>query len=108
MKVMVAVRQKSDWPLLLCFRNIWVFEFEMDCSATEDGWFDVKGFMQYINTSSSTHVDGVWEGITIQAPCTGNANVGQPPYSNVNHLAKCGYNNTYSWDSTQCEINILN
>ena len=108
MKARVAEWLKSDRPLFIYFRNLWVFEFEMDCSATENGWFELKGFVQNIDLSSSSHIDGFYENDMAQVQCTGTANVGLPPHSSINHFAKCGFSNKYSWNSSQCEINIHN
>ena len=79
----------------------------MDCSATENGWFEFKGFFQNTHASTPTFVDGYWESDIVQGLCTGTASVGQPSYSSNSHLAKCGYMNTYVWGSNICEINEI-
>lgn len=61
----------------------------MDCSKTENGWFEFK-----------YRVNDNWEGKVHDRNC-GNA-----PFSSVNHVAKCGAENVYH-SNGQCEITGL-
>ncbi|XP_071503489.1 alpha-amylase A-like [Diadema antillarum] len=75
--------------------HYWMLDVDMDCSQTEDGWFELKGF-----------VDGGegWESDRSQSSCGGSAG-GTKPYSTGNHFARCGYINKFSFNDNSCEIN---
>ena len=69
----------------------------MDCSQTENGWFELKGLLS----------TGRWEGdIGQEATCVGTAG-GAAPYSTNNHLGRCGYLNVFHFDSGSCTIDNL-
>jgi alpha-amylase len=77
--------------------HYWKVEFQMDCSKTEDGWFEVKGYA----------TGGIgWEGNIAQGTCSGTAG-GNQPYSTINHFARCGFQNVFQWGSNDCVINYL-
>lgn len=69
-------------------------DFEMDCSKTEDGWFEMK-----------TLIDRgtIWEGDITQKVCTG-AGAATPPYTSKNHMARCGFVNKFNFGTGDCEI----
>ncbi|XP_078323364.1 alpha-amylase-like [Crassostrea virginica] len=71
-------------------QHYWLIDVDMDCSRTENGWFEFKAL-----------VNGQWEG-NIQGQTCGN-----PPYSSNNHWAKCGFKNVYHFNSGQCEISTI-
>ena len=68
----------------------------MDCSRTDNGWFDFKGV-----------VDGQWENDIHQGACTGAGASGAPPQNSQNHRAKCGMMNVYHFGSGTCEIKAI-
>lgn len=77
--------------------HYWKVEFQMDCSKTENGWFEVKGYA----------TGGIgWEGNIAQGTCSGTAG-GTQPYSSINHFARCGYQNVFQWGSNECFINSI-
>jgi alpha-amylase len=77
--------------------HYWKVDFLMDCSKTESGWFEVKGYT----------TGGVgWEGNIAQGTCTGTAG-GSRPYTSINHFARCGYQNVFEWGTGTCVINSL-
>ena len=67
----------------------------MDCSKTENGWFQVKGFL-----------NGQWETDIPVTMCTGSGADSIPDKSNTtgNHWARCGMLNVYHYSKAQCEI----
>ncbi len=66
----------------------------MDCSQTEDGWFELKGFV--------TNSVG-WEGDISQGACEGTA-AGTPPHTSNNHFARCGHFNVFQFNQNNCLI----
>lgn len=75
----------------------WMIDFDMDCSLTEGGWFEVKTF----------GTGGIgWEADIAQTSCLGTAG-GSAPYTSKNHLARCGYINKFSFGTAACEINTF-
>lgn len=73
--------------------HYWMWEVNMDCSKTHQGWFEVKGYL-----------GGSWEPNISQSSCTGTAG-GRAPFTSTNHLAKCGSVNVFEWGSGSCSIN---
>ncbi len=73
----VAVDGFGEEPLNRWGRDYWMLDVEMDCSATVNGWFELKTFI--------SNGPG-WE-----------ADVSQPgtPYSSGNHFAECGKLNVF-------------
>jgi alpha-amylase len=64
----------------------------MDCSKTENGWFEIKAV-----------VNGQWEGNIRSGACTGSG-AGSTPRQTNNHWARCGMLNIYHFNSASCEI----
>lgn len=64
-------------PLNLWGSHYWMFEVEMDCSRTRNGWFEFKSFI--------SNGPG-WEG---------NINQAGAPYISSNHFAQCGRISTF-------------
>nr|XP_054764856.1 alpha-amylase A-like [Lytechinus pictus] len=75
--------------------HYWMLDVDMDCSQTEGGWFEVKGF---VNGGEG------FEGDLACDSCSGNGG-GTPLYSSGNHFARCGYINKFAFNSNECEIN---
>jgi len=65
----------------------------MDCSKTDNGWFEFKAV-----------VNGDWEGDIPSATCTGSET---PPSKSANHWAKCGMMSVYHFDAGECEIDPI-
>jgi len=62
----------GETPLNTYGAHYWLLEVEMDCSATDQGWFELKS---YIKNGSG------WEGDIYQSGT---------PYNTKNHFAQCG------------------
>ena len=78
-----------------------MWDVDMDCSATESGWFELKAY----KTESSG--SGTWENsISQPSSCSGDIG-GCPPYSSGNHFARCGYVNVFEWQQSDCIINRI-
>ena len=66
--------------------NYWMVDLDMDCSKTEGGWFEFKGYL--MNAGNG------WENDIMQEQaCTGSAAEGSVPYPSINHFGRCGYVN---------------
>ncbi|XP_052722542.1 alpha-amylase-like [Crassostrea angulata] len=76
-------------PLNTYGAHFWLLDITMDCSKTESGWFEFK-----------YRINGNWEGQIHDRTC------GTPPYTTVNHMAKCGAKNVFH-NNGQCEITAL-
>uniref|UniRef100_A0A1I7XI80 Aamy_C domain-containing protein n=1 Tax=Heterorhabditis bacteriophora TaxID=37862 RepID=A0A1I7XI80_HETBA len=75
--------------------DYWMVELLMDCAKTEQGWFELKGY----------HSPNIgWESNISQRPCSGSIG-GSAPFSSINHIAKCGTVNVFSWGSNDCIVN---
>lgn len=84
------VSGSGETPLNTYGMHYWIFEVEMDCSATADGWFELKS---YISNGPA------WE-----------SDVQQPgaPWVSGNHFAECGKLNVFSrGQSNPIEISPL-
>lgn len=68
----VTVDGYGQTPLNLWGDHYWMLDVEMDCSRTQNGWFEFKSFI--------TNGPG-WEGDIHQQ---------QTPYQSNNHFAQCG------------------
>lgn len=76
--------------------HYWKLDMLMDCSQTENGWFEFKGYV----------TNRGWESDVIQVTCTGSVG-GTNPYSGPNHFGRCGYQNVFSFGANNCQINTL-
>ena len=75
-----------------------MIEFDMDCSQTEGGWFEIKAF----------GTNGVgWESDINQASCLGSSGARTPPYRSTNHMALCGFLNVFDFGTPACTIEVL-
>ncbi|EYB96729.1 hypothetical protein Y032_0147g2579 [Ancylostoma ceylanicum] len=72
----------------------WLVQLRVDCSKTEKGWFELKG---YLTPSTG------WEPDINQGKCTGSVG-GSAPFQSINHIAKCGAVNVFTWGSSDCII----
>jgi len=76
-----------------------MLDVDMDCSATESGWFELKAYITNYGNGPA-----VWERDVTQAwPCHGDIG-GYRPYASTNHLARCGYINTFVFEQGACSI----
>lgn len=73
--------------------HYWMVDLDMDCSQTEQGWFEFK-----------TLILNGWENDISQMECTGESN-GKAPFVSKNHAARCGYINKFDYGSGSCQIN---
>ena len=69
-------------------------DVDMDCSRTENGFFEVKSIV------------GGWEGDITPTTCTGSGSAAAP-FTSSNHIARCGYVNVFHFDEGRCEINPI-
>ncbi|KAK8732749.1 hypothetical protein OTU49_006906 [Cherax quadricarinatus] len=77
--------------------HYWMVDMDMDCSQTEDGWFEVKAYLS--NDSQGWEAD-----INQSGGCSGSAG-GRSPYTTNNHLGRCGYINVFSFGDSHCTVN---
>ncbi|CAG0900963.1 unnamed protein product [Darwinula stevensoni] len=85
-------------PLNTYGEHYWMVDMDMDCSETEQGWFEVKGFVK----------GGVGEETDVSqaANCRGTAG-GAAPYSSAHHMGKCGYLNVFKFSDPSCIIEVI-
>jgi alpha-amylase len=70
----------------------WKVTMMMDCSRTNKGWFELKGYMDD------------WEpNVSQQQVCSGDVSAATP-YQSQNHLAKCGHLNVFKWGVGDCRV----
>ena len=70
----------------------------MDCSQTDDGWFELKAIV------SNHGNNGGWEDDVDQAElCAGNVG-GKTPKQTRNHMGRCGFVNLFQFSSPSCII----
>ncbi|TRY76789.1 hypothetical protein TCAL_12427 [Tigriopus californicus] len=75
--------------------HYWIIDMNMDCSQTENGWFELNTLYTIGGE------DG--EPIIAQEACTGGVG-GTAPYSSPNHMARCGYMNVFQYGENGCQI----
>ncbi|PIO75701.1 hypothetical protein TELCIR_02238 [Teladorsagia circumcincta] len=75
----------------------WMVQLLMDCTQTQDGWFEFKGFFA---------PSSVWEPDIQQKRCTGEIG-GEAPFRSRNHIARCGAVNVFIWGQGDCIINSV-
>ncbi|CAL4159318.1 unnamed protein product, partial [Meganyctiphanes norvegica] len=80
--------------------DYWMLDFDMDCSITDDGWFEFKGWLEFADGYTG------WELDVHQEPCSGSAGL-PPPASSVDHMARCGYVNVFEWNDGTCKMEPL-
>jgi alpha-amylase len=78
--------------------HYWMLDVNMDCSKTENGWFELKAYLTNAGTG--------WEADIAQATCTGSVG-GRAPYTSKNHLGRCGYLNVFTYSGNACQIDSL-
>lgn len=78
-KKTVANDGYGETPLNTFGQHYWLFDVQMDCSNTVNGWFELKAYVE--------NGQG-WESDIQQA----NA-----PYASNNHFAKCGQLNVFEF-----------
>ncbi|KAH9519303.1 Alpha-amylase A type-1/2 [Bulinus truncatus] len=76
--------------------HYWIIDLVMDCSRTEDSFFELKAI-----------VNGGWESdLGVTPACSGLGST-SPPFVSKNHVARCGYKNVFHFNSPACEISPL-
>nr|AAO17927.2 alpha-amylase [Corbicula fluminea] len=76
-------------------QHYWLVDVDMDCSKTDNGWFELKAV-----------VNNEWEGNVPAGTCTGSG-AGAPTAQTGNHWARCGMMNVFHFNSASCEIKSL-
>lgn len=84
-KKTVSEHGYGETPLNTFGQHYWLFDVQMDCSNTVNGWFELKAFVK--------NGQG-WEGDITQA----NA-----PYTSNNHFAECGKLNVFEFGAHQSQ-----
>ncbi|VDL82589.1 unnamed protein product [Nippostrongylus brasiliensis] len=78
--------------------DYWMVTLLMDCSKTDKGWFELKGY-------NPPHEN--WEPDIKQSKC-GGVYKSSAPSSSKNHVAKCGAVNVFEWGRGDgCIINDI-
>jgi len=78
--------------------HYWIMDVDMDCTATEAGWFELKAYLIESDGSES------WESnIAQSSSCNGDIG-GSKPYTSGNHFARCGYINVFEHGKGDCTI----
>lgn len=90
----------------------WMLDIDMDCSATEGGWFEVKAVVVSGENQE-------WERDVFQEQCVQTADVHgsdviggrdtpvRPPFQSRNHVGLCGKVNVFEFDSGSCHISMI-
>jgi len=76
----------------------WVVLVDMDCSQTQDGWFE------FTTVYSLGGEDG--EVAISQGDCLGEVG-GTAPFTSDKHIARCGFLNVYEFDEDDCQIDEM-
>merc|ERR1712004_438290 len=76
----------------------WVVLVDMDCSQTQDGWFE------FTTVYSLGGEDG--EVAISQGTCTGDVG-GEAPFTSDKHIARCGFLNVFEFDEDDCQIDEM-
>jgi len=82
-------------------RHYWAMDIDMDCSNTENQWFEVKSYISNMpdwecwKKGGNPANNGCWEG---------NVNQEGTPYKSANHFAKCGMINVFKRGSSDVEF----
>ncbi|XP_069131143.1 alpha-amylase-like [Argopecten irradians] len=79
-------------PLNTYGQHYWLIDVDMDCSKTENGWFEVKAM-----------INNNWEHDMRISGC----GMESAPYASNNHWAKCGSKNVLHFNSGSCEISSI-
>ncbi|XP_046583142.1 alpha-amylase-like [Haliotis rubra] len=87
------------WELNTEGSGYWVVDVDMDCSATQGGWFAFKGYLIDLYRYKSE-----WEGSYInQYSCDVNGTrVNVPGAQSWNHYGICGFFNIVRWNDGKC------
>ena len=76
--------------------HYWMVDMDMDCDQTEDGWFELQGYMSLLSEN-----DG-YETEIAQMGCVGDVS-GGAPYVSSYHMAQCGYINVFEFNQEECQ-----
>lgn len=69
--------------------HYWLFDVDMDCSKTIEGWFELKS---YISNGAG------WESNIAQSEF---GRMLKPPFESINHIARCGMINVFQRDTNE-------
>lgn len=78
--------------------DYWMLEMDLDCTRTENSWFEVKGWLEFAGAYTGWELD-----VAQQRECSGDVG-GQPPFPSIDHVARCGYINVFTWNEGGCII----
>lgn len=96
--------------------HYWILDVDMDCSQTQDGWFEFNTIYSIggkpILTSSGyrnfkIHLGEDGEAAVSQAACTGEVGGTSPITGSTNHMARCGYMSIFKYGKGTCQIDNL-
>jgi len=79
--------------------NFWIIDMDMDCSQTQNGWFE------FTTIYSIGGEDG--EPSVAQESCTGDVGGDSPITGSKYHMARCGYTNIFSYGKDTCQIDPI-
>ena len=90
--------------LLLCFieglgDNFWIIDMDMDCSQTQNGWFEFTTIYSIGGEDGEPSVE--------QEACTGDVGGESPITGSKFHMARCGYTNIFSYGKDTCQIDPI-
>jgi len=95
----------TDDPLKPAYYSIntwgphhWVFLVDMDCSQTQDGWFQFTALYSIGGEAGESTIS--------QGECTGEVG-GKAPVTSKYHVARCGYLNLYAYNKDTCKIDEM-
>lgn len=98
---MIPANERTFRVLFISFRQgyqQWLVDVDMDCSKTENGWFEV--IADFYN--GNTQMDEL-EGEIRQGEFACN-HIERVPYDSRNHWAKCGFINEFQYNKDECAI----
>nr|XP_006819823.1 PREDICTED: alpha-amylase-like [Saccoglossus kowalevskii] len=76
--------------------HLWMLDVDMDCTNTDDEWFELKGY------------GGDWErNVNQWAMREGDAGGQRPSYNSGNHFGRCGYINVFTHNEDGCRIDYF-
>ncbi|KAK3784090.1 hypothetical protein RRG08_060517 [Elysia crispata] len=86
--------QRNFCPLNKFGPDYWMVRFEVDCSSSYNGFFEVKGYYE-----------GLMETDVTSSTCSGEGATNPPIHSSTGgHIARCGYMNVFTWGKPDCQI----
>lgn len=75
--------------------HFWMLDMDLDCSQTEDGWFELQAYESLLSENEGFELD------IEQEACTGDA-PGAASYTSTYHFAQCGVVNVFAFGEASC------